>query len=68
MCLFRAPQPAPTPATPTRNDAENQRRQEDERRRNRAATGRQSTIMTGGLGDAAFGTNSTKATLLGAAA
>ena len=68
MCLFgsRPAPPPPPPAPPSREDPELRQRQEEERRRARAAQGRGATIMTGGLGDPAFGQSSRQATLMGA--
>lgn len=69
MCLFSRVarvHPMFPPPPPSREDPEIRARQQEERRRARAAQGRGSTIMTGGLGDPSFGQSARQATLLGA--
>lgn len=71
MCLFSAPKvpkPEPIPAAPTRDDPEAVREGERQRRKLLLRKGSGSTRLTGPLGDTAYGTNITKATVLGATA
>ncbi len=58
-------QPAPQQEAPKRDDEEIQRRRQEEEEVNRRRLGRRANILTTGLGDAGFGTNTRRARLLG---
>lgn len=60
----KAPDPAPVAPPPTQVDADVQGARTREKDRQRAATGRSSTILTGGQG--AMGSANTGKTILGA--
>ena len=57
--------PPPPPPMPEKSDAEVRSAELDERKRRAAAKGRQSTILTGGLGQSEEGVAGGKKTLLG---
>jgi len=62
------PKPPPTPPVPNRADDANQAAVASALKRTKSQNATAQTLLTGGLGDPSYGSNVTKATLLGQSA
>jgi hypothetical protein len=69
MCLSapkpKIPKPEPIPPAPTKDDPEAVRQAEEQRRKLRMRAGVASTQLSGPLGDRTYGSNISKAVVLG---
>lgn len=69
MCFnMSAPKPSPIPPMPNRADDANQAAVASAIKRTKSQNATAATTLTGGLGDPSYGSNVTKATLLGQSA